>query len=497
MSILPNKFYSISESTAVIVPIVLMATVFGASLVFSSEMGFKWFFLSFLGISLACVATIFYDFRLFLILLVCACIPVDIQYNPFKNKKFVTLEHWGGAPAASIVHLVDFSILLLFILWLVDLGFGNKKLPGWCRFDTYCVTFLCLISFSIINTDEYLLLFCELFRYLKYYLLLWILRTYLDNITYYWWALAVVVLMVLLESMIACLQYFLFFSLPVPVGGVTGSQFELVNNIVIQRVTGLVGFSNTFAAYLLFPIITSFVIMISESPLVVRLVSMVTFVAGCVAIVVTFSRNSWMVLAGGLLLVTVLGIRYKKVSLALIVGLFGLACFVVGFLYASGVLETILVRVLEDNGKAYDSRYDLFMVAVEIFKTFPIFGAGLNTFEEIMSKYDFSGVTNIIQQPVHNVFFLYAAETGVFAAFLFIVIGFHIANLAKRILLNKSNLAFIVGCSTYSLFITLGIDNFFDITMRKDPIIGMMTIFIAMVLSFDKLKNEKFFFKLV
>lgn len=472
-------------------PAVVMALLFAMSLVFSSVTGFKWFFLSFLGLSLACSATIFFDIRLFVILLLCACIPVDIQYDLINHgKKFVTMEHWGGAPDSPIVHLVDFPIVLLTLLWLIDLGNGYKKLPDWSWFDSYAIIFLLFSCFSLFNTDEYTLLFAEIARYLKYFLLLWILRTYLDNALYYWGVIYLIVLMVLLESMVACLQYFLYFSLPIPVGGVSGSQFEMVNNIVIQRVTGLVGFSNTFAAYLLFPISAAFVIIISGCNRWIRLIAVGLFAAGCIAIITTFSRNSWMVLTGGLAMITLIGIQKKRVSLGLIVFLVGIAAALFGVLLMSDVFETILVRILEDDGKAYDSRWDLFMVAVEIIKTFPLFGAGLNCFEEIMSMYDFSGVTNIIQQPVHNIYFLIAAETGMFSLFIFLVIGGYVIKRAKAILRGDDNLSFVVGCSCYTILVTLAISNLFDITMRKEPIIGMMVLIVAMVLAYPNLKEN-------
>jgi hypothetical protein len=126
-----------------LLPTAVMALLFAVMIVFSSLMGFKWFFLAFLSLSLACVATIFFDLRLFAILLLCACIPIDVQYDLINHgKKFITVEHWGGAPASIIVHLVDFSIILLVLLWLIDLGSGYKKLPKWSLFDTpslfYC-----------------------------------------------------------------------------------------------------------------------------------------------------------------------------------------------------------------------------------------------------------------------------------------------------------------------------------------------------------------------
>ena len=164
---------------------------------------------------------------------------------------------------------------------------------------------------------------------------------------------------------------------------------------------------------------------------------------------------------------------------------------VFGFLLSSEVFQTILIRIFEDDGKAYDSRWDLFMVAVEMFITYPFFGAGLNSFEEIMSRYDNSGVVNIIQQPVHNIYCLIAAETGVFALIMFLVVVYYVLKRAYAMLNNQDNLSFVIGCSSFSIFVSLSIDNFFDITLRKEPIIGMAVLFLALILSYDILKQDK------
>ena len=450
--------------------------------------------MGFMSVLFLCVATIFHDLRLFFLILLCACVPIDLQYDVINHgKKFSTLEHWGGATDNPIVHLVDFPILVLIMMWLMDIATNSRKLPKWEKFDNLAILFLIISSFSVFNTEEYGLWFAEILRYCKYFMLLWILRTYFDNPNYIWWCLYVMSAMVALEALVAVLQYFLFFNLPFPVGGVTGSQFDTVNNVVIQRVTGLIGFCNTFAAYLIFPICITFVIVVSKCHPLIRIIAAGLFGLGCLSSVLTFSRNSWMVTVIGLLIIVIIGIYKKRISLPLMLSIIGLATAIFGFLLLSEVFQTILIRLLEDNGSAYDSRWDLFMVAFEIFKNYPFFGAGLNCFEEIMSMYDKSGITNVIQQPVHNIYFLIMAETGMFSIIAFLAIGIYIIKKSTLILKNNDNFSFVLGTSSYTILITLAISNFFDVTMRKEPIIGMMTLITAMILSYDRIKNEKAF----
>ena len=136
------------------------------------------------------------------------------------------------------------------------------------------------------------------------------------------------------------------------------------------------------------------------------------------------------------------------------------------------------------------------MVAVSMTLEHPILGIGLNSFEESMSYYDDSGVTNIIQQPVHNTLLLIAAETGLIAFTLFMLICKSVAGSVVNLIKRGDDFGFIVGVSTGVIFLLLLISNQFDVTLRKEPIIGMCVLFIAIVMametrSYKEFSNEK------
>lgn len=482
----------IARSNAASYVVASAALVFALIFVISSGMGFKWFFLGCVALTAVCVAVVFPNFRLFMVLLLTACIPVAIQYDVFKHGgKYTIIEHFGGAQDSVVICLVDFPIVALFFVWLADLASVQVKLPKWTRLDTYVLVFILMSALSLFNTDEYALLFFEVVRYLKYFLLLWILRSYLADETMVRYTLYMVVLTAGMQFLLACLQYFLFFTLPFPVGGVSGSQFDMVNNAVIQRVSGTVGHCNTFAAYLLFPIVVSFVLLLSKPSSLIRLLAAGFFVASCIALVLTFSRNAWLMTSLATAMLVAVGVLTKRISSGMVLGLIGLALVILAGLIASGVFEIILIRVLEDDGKAYDSRWDLINVALQMLADHPVLGIGLNSFEESMSYYDDTGVTNIIQQPVHNVLFLIASETGVISLALFLLICKQVAGEVLRVIQRKDDISFIVGISAGVALLALLLSNQFDVTLRKEPIIGMCVLFIAMVMGTARRDKEQ------
>lgn len=472
------------HATVVRIVVIAAALLFSALFVGSSSMGAKWFFLCCVTMLAAAFALVFPNFRLFLVLTLVACIPVAIQYKLFdRDNKYTILEHFGGAQGTAVVSLVDFPIAALLLLWLVDLANQRVKPPKWLRFDTYVVLFLLVSALSMYNTDDYALLFFEVLRYLKYYLLFWMLRTYLEEPGFVRYCLYVVVAVAGSQFLLACLQYFLFFSLPFPVGGVSGSHFDMVSNTVIQRVTGTVGHANTFAAYLLFPIVVSFVMMLADPLRLVRWAGAILFVTSCITLVLTFSRNAWLFSSLAVVILWGSGIAAKRISALTLFGILGLVMVILGGLTLSGVMEVILVRVLEDDGKAYESRWDLIKVAVEMIMAHPVLGIGLNSFEENMSFYDMTGVTNIIKQPVHNALFLIAAESGLISLVLFLLMCGSVVERVMFIIRRRDDDSFLIGVSAGISLLTLLLSNQFDVTLRKEPIIGMCVFFIAAVMA--------------
>jgi putative inorganic carbon (HCO3(-)) transporter len=472
------------HATVVRFILIAVALLCSALLVSSAAMGFKWLFLCCLAMLVVAVSLVVPNFRLFMVLSLVACIPLAIQYKPLdRSTKYTLLDHFGGAEGTLVVNLVDFPIAALFMMWLVDLATNRVRLPRWQPFDTGVMVFLFVSALSAFNTDEHALLFFEMVRYLKYYLLLWMLRTYLVEKDFIRYCFYVVAAGAGLQFLLACMQYFLFFNLPFPVGGVSGSQFDMISNTLILRVTGTVGHANTFSAYLLFPLILSFVLMLSDASQLTRRAAAGLFMATSLALVLTFSRNAWLFSTLAVVLLWASGVAARKISTATVFGVLGLAIVVLGALVVSGVMEVILVRLLEDDGKAYDSRWDLIGVALNMVKAHPVLGIGLNSFEENMTYYDTTGVTNIIKQPVHNTVFLIAAESGLPSLAMFLVLCGVVARQVMVIVRRRDEDSFSIGVPTGIALLVLLLSNQFDVTLRKEPILGMCAFVIAAVMA--------------
>ena len=464
-------------------------------------MGTKWALVAVAMVLTACALVVTRDRRLLAAIGVAAAVPIGLQYGFFSHGgKYATWDHFGGAPAEPILYLVDLPLVLLVGLWVFDLALGRRRLPAWTRLDGAIAIFLLLSLASLAVTREPVLAIAEMLRYAKYLALFWALRTVLDRSEYLSRMALVTYAVLLLEGVVAMAQYFLYLSLPVAVGGVTESAFEFMGGEVIQRVTGLLGHSNTFAAWLLVPLGAGALLLLARIPVLAKVGLLPPLLLGGLALVLTFSRAGLLcagilgLLIAGLALLT--GRLKQSVPIVALMLVLVVALLVFGFgmdettLRDWGVLDegaqlgvfgTVWTRLVYDPGRAVESRYDLLLIAGEMVRRHPLTGIGLNSFEENMALYDRQGTVNIIHQPVHNVFALVAAETGLPSLVAFVAIGAILSAMSWRLLRRGDETGFVAGGTGLVAVIGLGCANLFDLTLRKEPLLGTVTLVAAMV----------------
>ena len=151
----------------------------------------------------------------------------------------------------------------------------------------------------------------------------------------------------------------------------------------------------------------------------------------------------------------------------------------------SPILYTRFSAVLSYDNLTFIIREDLAVNALDMFASSPIFGVGLNNFIPASSEGVVSGSSRFLQ-PVHNIFLLALAETGIVGLVGFLVlIGYPIKNLklTRPSLGGKiSNLKLL-----WVTIIFLGMFDHYFLTLPQ----GYRLLFLIWGLSMLKLKNAK------
>lgn len=185
-----------------------------------------------------------------------------------------------------------------------------------------------------------------------------------------------------------------------------------VGGEIAIRPTGLLIHPNVLGAYLVLTLPLAVAVWLITPTRAQLALASVAIVLGGVALYTSLSRSAWLgtaVAAGAMALAmwragipAVSRKRLATMALLAVVALVGLL----------SRADRIYLRLTETAGEAVDFRRDLVATAWRMAAAHPFAGVGLNTFVHEVEPFDRSGTSRIKTFPVHNVYMLELAETG-------------------------------------------------------------------------------------
>jgi O-antigen ligase len=204
-----------------------------------------------------------------------------------------------------------------------------------------------------------------------------------------------------------------------------GGKAKTVTGTEVMRVGGLLGSPNALATVLVqgLPLMLAFFL----SPLSgYRKPLLLTGLGVSVlALIVTYSRGSWLVFALILMfMLPLLPTRRLGVVQGGWIGKTVILLCVFAALAAPLYGHVYTRLTADDRGSAY-SRLTMARVALRIIEDNPLFGVGLGNYENVMDRYD-QGPERAHQDfpwPVHNIYLNITAEIGLLGGFCFLFVG--------------------------------------------------------------------------
>lgn len=223
---------------------------------------------------------------------------------------------------------------------------------------------------------------------------------------------------ILLNSVLGILQYLEIWGGWALLGATTGDRLAKIPGMEVVRASGLLDAANSFGWSLVSfcPVILVPAWLAKEAlPRWGRGLCLVAFFSGTVALLLTFSRGSWMafILTLPLLVVLVLRALPAQERGRLLTGLAGALLALV--LCSLPFLQPLSARLLGDDEGAAESRLPLMEVAAAMIRDRPLLGVGLGHYEAEMRRYDRTAdfISEAFPYPVHNLFLHVAAEAGI------------------------------------------------------------------------------------
>ena len=389
---------------------------------------------------------------------------------------------WAQVLGRRIDYLSPTLYLTDILVWLTLVSWIFSSIRGFNMYDLRCknkkIFFLgLLISFNVYFAVNQQIAIYAWLKALEFVLFCWYIARTKPNLSRVTQLLS---FGVLYSSLIATAQFLLQHSIGGPLWFLGERTFD-VNTPGIATIQSCqlsaVSCQQLLRAYATFPLpnvlggflaVTLPIIALRgwEERKLGRKFFVTSFVAGFIALVLTFSRSAWAVFGLAILGMFIFG-RMKKVasqnvSPRFIVGVFGLILFI----------GTWAIWLIRDTSESVVVRQELASSAVILWQQAPLVGVGLGNFL-IALPHALVSRSIYFLQPVHNIYLLILAETGIIGLGLFLWFIWFIMTKIKKI--------FSIWHLSFIILLTLGLIDHYPLTIQQGQL--LLSLLVGLVFS--------------
>lgn len=347
-----------------------------------------------------------------------------VFFLPFASMDFFLgsqpkLFHAGGAQSVLQINIVDLLLVAAYVhLIIADrIKLSNKsRLP--IKSTISIGLFLLWCGLSIILSEHKLLGITSLFDLTKVFLL-WIYMVLsirndvdIDAVVKY------LIIGLAIQGAIGIYQaYFGFSSWASSITHGDTTTMESLDKRMFLRIGGTIGWTTVFAQYLCLLIPLSLAILVTSTTWHTTLKMLVCLFFSITALIFTLSRAGWLSLFVGSIITGILLYRHnnKIIRKRLTLSFVGVTFLFLLF------FPLMKERILSDDYGSAMARLPMMRVAWNIIEENPFFGTGLNTYSEIMHRYDPKHLIEGFEYPVHNMYLFIAAEIGIPGLLFFLI----------------------------------------------------------------------------
>ena len=413
------------------------------------------------------------DKSLFMVFLT-VCSLVFLLHKSFGPQD-LTLS--GGAPAVYVTSF-DALLLLLYGLWVSEGTFLADVRAAWSRRILWVPLLgavLLLPSLLVSGGDTWHSL-SELVRMSWMYLLFFYVAVRVRSRPMVWAILGGLGVFAAMEFVVVILQW--------KTGGVLGLSFLGVPTQLTSRTTDTSALGRPFGT-IIHPVFMgaamgalgllsfSFGLTLKRS---LTKVTALALTAACVlCLYLSHTRAALVAFVIVMLGMIVVAIVHQhltwrtvgRVTLALLIG-------------AAIFFPQLEARFEENFGTGHfneevTSRYQLNDLAGRMIADHPALGVGLNNFEVTMPPYENHGII-FINNPVHNLYLLYLAETGIVGLAGLLFVGISMYNVALRLARSRDRLLGGVGLGVSAAMAFLFIEELLGFSLRQDQPLALYWI---------------------
>jgi O-antigen ligase len=353
--------------------------------------------------------------------LLLAAVVIDIPLQWDVNLDYRPDEAKLGALGGLSVSITTFALAGLYLLWIADLLSRRKGTANpWLRPALPLIVYVGLSALSLLVARDVPLGAYELVVLVQSLLLFIYIASTVRTARDVRFVLWVLIVGLLLESILALglratLATF-------DHGGLSAGSVVDPTVPSGYRLQGTLGSPNTAGGYFALLLVPALALVLSSRGRWARGMATLSFVAGTVALLLTFSRGGWIGFAASMLVFLGVARRRGWISVRAPVAI-AVAAAVVAIPFGAAIVG----RVTNDEGTAH-VRIPLMGLAEDIIRDQPLLGVGLNNYAVVLPDYAGPEFSGRFVYTVHNKYLLVWAEAGIgalcaFFWFLFATLG--------------------------------------------------------------------------
>jgi O-antigen ligase len=393
----------------------LIGAATGIVILLFSNLSFQWMLFGYVVLVFAILALLFkHKVRFFQFLLIMSLsigrpflvgVPFDI--------------HVGGAQNIPELFLSDIWLLILLGIWAVSsIRKPEHHNMHFQTIDYFALLYILWSLVSIVHAQNYNYGFFELLRLIRHFILYYYISRMIQSKKDIQWIIFSLMSVLAVQGVIAIYQYY---GGQMPLGLFQEVKHEVETTGAFRVGGTLYGVSN-LAQFLELLIPMALILALYMKHRAVKIMSLFIAVLGTTALIFTFSRGALLTLAFASILIICtplyLGKKLDKSQIMM------QSAGIVIVLATLGMLlkDEILLRFITDTGGTEHARIVMMQVALSIIEKNPLFGIGLNNYNEVMSFYDMFMLLAKPVYAVHNVYLFIVSETGVPGLITFVCI---------------------------------------------------------------------------
>ena len=402
--LMPAKRAWIKGALSVILGLTLGAYLLG---LLSADLPTDWFALLVVASVLPFIAVVTRDIKRFFITLIILDISLSLDVRLFARPPN------SGSLDGLIISLTTISLTILYFLWAAELLAGKAKISLHKSISLPALCFIAAGLISVFNAKDPVLSTFELALNIELFLVFFYLANHLrvpDDFRFITNVLLVGLLLVALSVIaMSFIGSYSFMGL--------GSGTRVTGSEGIVRSGGLIIHPNPAADVLMSLSMLALAALITRGTTSFgRCLALVALPLGVLALIFTFSRGGWFSFAVAGLVFTLLALhrrwlRWKHVFWLIVV------LSLLFFLFR----EPILLRLFGDDAGAAAARMPLNVIALNMIKSHPWIGVGINNYMAVVQDYLTPETYRAWLSSAHNKYLLIWSETGTFGLLAFIL----------------------------------------------------------------------------